>query len=89
MDKDNSFEQLLTLKNREKFTAEQVENVECFSEEEVILKTRLGGLCIRGSGLKLADFSVDDGTIIMNGKIDSVVFTEIKEKKSFIKGLFK
>lgn len=89
MDKTNNFEQLLTLKNREKFTAEQVENVECFSEEDVILKTKLGGLRIQGSDLKLVDFSVDDGTLILKGKIDSVVFTEIKEKKSFIKGLFK
>ena len=89
MDKVNNFEQLLTLKNREKFTAEQVENVETFSEEEVILKTRLGGLCIKGSNLKLADFSVDDGILILNGHVDSLIFAEIKEKKSFIKGLFK
>lgn len=89
MDKENNPEQLLTLKNREKFTAEQVENVECFSEETVLLKTKLGGLKIEGSSLKLSDFSVDDGTIILNGRIDSLVFEEIKEKRSFIKGLFK
>ena len=89
MDKEICYEQLLTLRNREKFTAEQVENVECFSEEEVVLKTKLGGLRITGSNMKLSDFSAEDGTIILNGRVDAIIFTEIKEKKSFIKGLFK
>lgn len=89
MEKDNTNHQLLSLRNREKFTADCVENVEMFSCEQIILKTALGGLDIKGSDLKLSDFSVEEGTIILEGKIDSVVFVSIKEKGGFLKGLFR
>ena len=82
-------EQTLVLENRKKFTCGLVENVESFTDEQVIIKTKLGGLDIRGNSLKLVDFSVDNGTIIIEGMIDSIVFVNIKEKRSFFKGLFR
>ena len=89
MEKEICKEQLLTLKNRERFTAELVENVDSFSDEQIVLKTGLGGLDIRGKNLKLADFSVEKGTILLEGRIDSVVFVNIREKRSLLKGLFR
>ncbi len=81
--------QMLTLENREKFTVGLVENVESFSEEEITLKTTLGGLYITGKNLKLEDLSMDSGNIILTGKIDRMDFIDIKEKRSFFRDLFK
>lgn len=89
MEKDNMCQQIITLQNRERLTAEQVENVDSFSEEEIILKTKFGGMEIKGKDLKLSDFSVEKGDIILEGKIDSVIFVNIKEKRGFLKGLLK
>lgn len=81
--------QVLTLENRSKFKVGLVENVESFSEDEIILKTALGGLYISGKGLKLEDLSIEDGDIILTGKIDKMDFVDIKEKHSFFRDLFR
>ena len=81
--------QMLTLENRKKFTVGLVENVENFSEEEIVLKTALGGLDIKGKDLKLEDLSIENGNIILTGKIDKIDFVDIKEKRSFFQGLFR
>ena len=89
MENDFFGEQMLTLKNRERFTAELVENVESFSDEQVVMNTKLGGLDIRGKNLKLYDFSVEKGNIIVEGMVDSISFVSVREKRSFLKGLLK
>jgi len=89
MEKECIGEQMITLKNREKFTAELVDNVDSFTDEQIILKTKYGGIDIRGKNLKLSDYSVENGTIILEGYIESIVFINIREKRSFLKGLFR
>ena len=89
MEKELFNEQLITLKNRERFTCQLVENVDSFSDNEIILKTKLGGIVIKGKDMKLSDFSVEEGNLILEGKIDSFVFVNVKEKQSFLKGLFR
>lgn len=81
--------QELTLVNRERFTCDLVENVESFTDEQIMLKTKLGGLEINGSGLKLEDFSVEKSRVVAEGKINSVIFVTLKKKTSFLKGLFR
>ncbi len=81
--------QLLTLENRARFTVGLVENVESFSDSEIILKTTLGGLHIIGKDLKLEDLSIDNGNIILTGKIDKIDFVDIKEKRSFFASMFR
>ena len=81
--------QILTLENRKRFTLGLVENVESFSDEEVVLKTSLGGMNIKGSSLKIEDLSIQNGNIVISGRIDKMDFIEIKEKRSFFQGLFR
>lgn len=90
MDKENlEKNQVLTLENRSKFKVGLVQNVESFSDEEIILKTALGGLYISGKNLKLEDLSIEDGEIILTGRIDKMDFVDIKEKRSFFRDLFR
>ena len=81
--------QVLRLENREHFSVGLVENVESFSDEEIVLKTALGGLLVCGSNLRLDDFSKEQEIVSVIGKIDKMEFTEIKEKHSFFKNMFK
>ena len=81
--------QILELKNREKLTVNLVENVEHFSPSEILLKTATGRLRIGGSGLRLEDLSKQSGGIVLIGKIDSVSFSDIKEKHSFFKDILR
>lgn len=81
--------QVLEVKNREKLAVNLVENVEHFSASEISLKTATGRLKIGGSNLKLEDLSKQSGGIVLTGKIDSMVFAEIKEKRSFFKDMLR
>lgn len=81
--------QLLTLENRSQFTVDSVENVESFSDNEILLKTGMGMLRVTGSGLKLGELSAQDASISLTGRISGMEFFDVREKQSFFKGLFK
>ena len=89
MENDGIKRQELALVNRECFSCDLVDKVESFTGEQILLKTQLGGLEIKGSGLRLEDFSVEKKSIVAEGKIDSIIFVTMKEKTSFLKGLFR
>ncbi len=90
MDNENFVKnQMLTLENREKFTIGMVENVESFSEEEVVLKTATGGLLVSGKNLRLEDLSIEDGNVFLTGRINRMDFVDIKEKRSLFASLFR
>jgi len=81
--------QKLILEDRSRFSVDLVENVENFSEEEILLKTAYGGLLVTGSNLKMEDLSIGTGSIFLTGRIDKIEFLEIREKQSFFAGLFR
>lgn len=81
--------QKLMLEDRNRFSVGLVENVENFTEEEILLKTALGGLLVTGRNLKMEDLSIEDGNILLTGRVDRIEFSEIKEKRSFFKDLFR
>ena len=82
-------EQKLVLEDRTRFSVDLVENVENFTEEEILLKTAQGGLLVQGKNLKMEDLSIESGNILLTGKIDKIEFSDIKEKRSFFKDLFR
>lgn len=81
--------QILTLEERSRLSVSAVENIESFSDEEIVLKTETGRLQIGGKGLKLEDLSVENGNAALTGRIDLMRFTQTKEKQSLFAGLFK
>ena len=76
----NDKSQVLSLLDRSKLSVGLVENVESFSDSEIVLKTALGGLCVSGKGLKMEDLSIENGEIVLTGKIDKMDYVDIKEK---------
>ncbi|HAL63403.1 MAG TPA: hypothetical protein DCO93_03035 [Clostridiales bacterium] len=89
MDIQQEKSQVLELKNRERLTVNLVENVEHFSPSEIVLKTALGRLKIGGSNLRLEDLSKQNGQIALTGKVDTAIFADIKDKRSFFKDILK
>lgn len=81
--------QKLVLEDRERFSVGLVENVENFSEDEILLKTAYGCLLVCGKNLKLEDLSIENGNILLSGRVDKIEFSEIKEKHSLFKDLFR
>ena len=89
MDIQHEKNQVLEMRNRERFTVNLVENVERFQESEIVLKTALGKLRICGSSLRLEDLSKESGAIFLIGKIDTLSFSDTKEKRGFFRNLLK
>lgn len=81
--------QQLVLSDRKKLKITGVSEVENFSETIVCANTCMGQLCVKGEGLKINRLDVDDGELVIDGKINSVEYTKKKEKGSFFESIFK
>lgn len=73
--------QIITIKNRNRFEANSVIDVEGFDEDYLIVNTKIGKLCIEGKELKMNDLSSGDGKIVVSGYISGVYFKDENEKK--------
>lgn len=82
----------LILENRKKLTLSGVVEVISFDEEKILLNTKLGALTIKGTELKMNKLDVQNGDVIIIGKIASMVYNGKAVKKnseSLLSKLFK
>ena len=82
----------ITLENRKKMTLTGVEEVISFDDEKILLNTKLGALTIKGLNLKMNKLDVQNGDVIIEGNIASMVYNGKVTKKSdesIIKRLFR
>lgn len=82
----------LLLENRKKLTLSGVVEVMSFDEEKIELTTKLGNLTIKGEELKMNKLDVQNGDVIIIGKIASMVYNGKAVKKnseSLLSKLFK
>ncbi len=64
----------LILEQRGKLTLTGVSDVESFDDSEIVVRTSLGTLVIRGSGLHMGKLSLETGDMAMEGTFDSVEY---------------
>lgn len=76
----------LSIENRKRLVAEGIMHVGTFTEKEVQADTNLGHLVIKGEGLYITELNLDVGRLVVEGEIQSVVYTE--EKRPTKKGLW-
>lgn len=69
------------LVNRESVTLNTVRHVESFDDEEIVLDTDMGALTIRGEDLHMKQLNLDDGTLIVEGGINSLVYSARRNVK--------
>lgn len=78
------------LEDRKKLVLYGVCEVKCFEEDNVQLKTFKGELNIRGDGLKMENFILETGELIINGNIYALIYlNDSLKKQSFFSRLFK
>lgn len=68
----------LELSNRKTLLITGVKDVHSFDEQEILLETELGMLLIRGSKLHIDRLSIERGETDVDGRVDSLIYTELK-----------
>ncbi len=84
----NTAEHSISMLNRANMSLSGVTDVTEFSENRVILKTIMGGLCIKGKKLSISRLNTDTGTLDVNGEIQLIQYTTSAGGGLFT-GLFK
>ena len=65
-----------------------VNDVDCFNEQIVILRTPLGALTISGEGLNISQLNLGDGRLIVEGEIAAIEYSQRRKQGSFLGKLF-
>lgn len=83
----------LAMNNRRNCNISGVNDVLSFDVKEVLLETELGMLMLKGSDLHISRLTLDKGEVDVEGKIDSLTYSEndtfSKKGESLINRLFK
>lgn len=77
------------MESRKKASMTGIRDIESFDEETIIAKSDCGSLTIRGKMLKISRLSVESGDMVVEGEIDSLVYSELKPAGSVFSRLFK
>lgn len=77
-DKKHSF----SMDNRNKMALSGILNVESFNEQEIVLETELGILAIKGSDLHMSKLNLETGDLMIDGSIDSCIYSEKQDLKA-------
>ena len=78
----------ISLVNRSEMSLSGVNDVSEFSDSQVMLKTSMGGLCIKGKNLSINQLNTDTGMLDVKGEIHLIQYVN-KGKDGFFAGLFK
>lgn len=74
--------------NRKNIQLTGVLDVASFDEEEIVLLTSCGTLEIEGKELKVKNINVESGDALINGTINSLVYSDKKYKKRDRQSIF-
>lgn len=82
----------IILENRRKLIINGVIEVVSFNDQTIILNTSLGGLSVKGEGLKMNKLDVQNGDVVIIGTVNSCVYSSSykkQEKEKLLSRLFK
>jgi sporulation protein YabP len=72
----------VVIDSREKVVITAVEDVDSFNENEVILLSNHGFITVSGEDLHISRLSLDDGQLIVTGKIQSLDYADHEEQRA-------
>lgn len=78
----------LSLENRENLRLTGVSDVDSFDEQTVTIFTDMGELTVRGSGLHINKLSLDTGELSLEGRVDSLSYSNQARRQSSGGGFF-
>lgn len=83
----------IELNNRKNLLITGVKDVYSFDEQEILLETEQGTLLIRGGELHIGRLSIERGETDVDGRVDSLIYTEsqgrAKTGKTILKRMFR
>ena len=79
---DQRGKQKLTLIDRKQLDLEGVLHVGSFDEKEIVLDTNMGVLFLKGEGLNITRLNLDEGTLSVNGFINTMEYREVKSARA-------
>ena len=82
----------LVIENRKKIAITGVEEVVSFNDENIVLNTNLGNLTVKGNELKMNKLDVQNGEMVITGKINSLIYygsESSKNKENILSKLFR
>lgn len=71
----------ITLENREKITISRVVDVDAFDEDTLWANLQDGGIELAGENLNIERLDLQEGVLIVTGKICSLTYTEKKNRE--------
>ena len=80
---------VVTLSDRKRLTLTGVEDVDCFNEQIVVLRTALGSLTVAGAGLNLSRLSLEEGCVDIDGEVDAIEYSGGKKSGGLLGRLFR
>ena len=72
---------IVSIDSRQKTVLTGINNVDSFNDVEIILDTVMGLLTIKGSSLHMSKLNLDTGDLIIDGQVDSFVYSEKQDFK--------
>lgn len=75
------------IEERKHLEVSAVKDVVSFDTEEILLDTKLGGLLIRGNELHIKHLDLSNGMIVVDGKINALIYSDKKIGENSAKGV--
>ncbi len=79
-------EHTVKLVDRGKLSLTGVEDVDCFNEQIVVLRTPLGALTVTGAGLNISQLTLEDGRVEIDGEVNALEYSGGKKKSGGLMG---
>ena len=82
-------EHAVTLMDRKRLSLTGVEDVDCFNEQIVVLRTSQGTLTVAGAGLNISQLSLEAGRVEIEGEVDALEYSGAKKQGGLWSRLFR
>ena len=82
-------EHTIRILDRKKATITGVEDVDCFKEQVVVLRTPLGMLTVTGAALNIAHLNLEEGRVEIEGEFDALEYSGGKKRGGMFAKLFR
>jgi sporulation protein YabP len=82
-------ENQILLKDRKYMSVTGVKDVNAFTENNIILTLDTSSLIIKGENLHINKLNLEDGEVVIDGKVNSLQYIKENADKNFIKRLLR
>ena len=88
---DQTREHSIEVKDRNSTKVTGVKHVESYDDKEIILKTYMGDLIIKGKELNISNLNLENGSLQVIGLVENFLYVEETgiKRKNFIKRILK